>query len=41
MGFSVELARWHNTESLESDTVIPECKDGRYEALGEEDIIKE
>ena len=40
VGFSVELARWHNTECLESDTVILECKDGRYEALGEENITK-
>ena len=40
VGFSVELGRWHNTECLESGTVILECKDGRYEALGEEDIIK-
>ena len=40
VGFSVELARWHNTECLESGTVILECKDGKYEALGEEDILK-
>lgn len=40
VGFSVELARWHNTECLESGTVILECKDGKYEALGEEDIMK-
>lgn len=29
VGFSVELGRWHNTECLESGTVIQECKDGR------------
>lgn len=40
VGFSVELARWHNTECLESGTVILECKDGKSEALGEEDILK-
>lgn len=39
VGFSVELGRWHNTECLESGTVILECKDGRYEALGKEDIM--
>ena len=39
VGFSVELARWHNTECLESGTVILECKDGRYEPLAEEDIM--
>ena len=39
MGFSVELGRWHNSESLASGTVILECKDGKYEPLGEEDIL--
>lgn len=39
VGFSVELGRWHNTECLESGTVILECKDGMYEALGEEDML--
>ena len=39
MGFSIELGRWHNTECLESGTVILECKEGRYEALGEEDML--
>lgn len=40
VGFSVELARWHNTECLESGTVILECKDGRYEPLSDEDILE-
>lgn len=40
VGFSVELALWHNTECMESGTVILECKDGRYEPLAEEDILK-
>ena len=35
VGFSVELGRWHNTECLESGTVIQECKDGRYEPLSD------
>ena len=39
VGFSVELARWHNTECLESGTVILECKDGKYEALSNEDNL--
>ena len=39
MGFSVEVGRWHNTECLEPGTVIMECKDGKYEPLGEEDIL--
>ena len=39
-GFSVELGRWHNTECLESDTVILECKDGKYEVLSKEDVLE-
>ena len=39
VGFSVELGRWHNTECLESGTVILECKDGKYEALTDENIM--
>ena len=39
-GFSVELGRWHNTECLESGTVILECKEGKYEALSKEDILE-
>lgn len=39
-GFSVPLGQWHNTECLESGTVFIECKDGAYEPLGEEDVMK-
>lgn len=39
MGMSVEAGQWHRLESLESGTVILECKDGAYEALSEEDIM--
>lgn len=39
IGFSVDLGRWYNSESLESGTVILEFKDGRYEGR-EEDIKK-
>ena len=42
-----ELARWHNTECLESGTVILESKDGRpfdklrnNKALSDEDIME-
>lgn len=31
---------WHTLRSLESGTVILEVKDGRYEPMGEEDILK-
>lgn len=30
---------WHNTECLESGTVIFEAKDGAYEPLEEEDVM--
>ena len=39
MGMSVEAGQWHRLESLESGTVILECKDGAYEPLSEEDIM--
>lgn len=39
MGMSVEAGQWHRLESLESGTVILECKDGTYEPLSEEDIM--
>lgn len=39
--FSVEAGRWHNSESLESGTVILECKDGAFEPLGPDDIFCE
>ena len=31
---------WHNSESLESGTIIFEAKDGAYEPLGEGDILR-
>lgn len=37
-GFNVELGRWHNSESLESGTIILESKDGKYEPLAPEDV---
>ena len=38
-GISVPKGQWHNCESLESGTVILECKDGAWEPLAEEDIF--
>ena len=40
VGMSVEVGQWHRLESLESGTVILECKDGAYAPLSEEDILK-
>lgn len=34
-GISVPKGQWHNSEILESGTVILECKDGAWEPLGE------
>lgn len=39
-GISVPKGQWHNCESLESGTVILECKDGAWEPLAEEDVLK-
>lgn len=39
MGMSVEVGQWHKLESLETGTVILECKDGAYSPLEEIDIM--
>lgn len=36
----VPVNAWHNSESLETGTIIFEAKDGAYEPLGDEDILK-
>ena len=36
----IEAGQWHSLEVLESGTIIFEAKDGKYEPLGEEDILK-
>lgn len=40
VALQIPLGQWHTVEVLESGTVILECKDGAYEPLGEEDILK-
>ena len=40
-GISVPQGLWHNSESLESGTVILECKDGAWKPLSEEEILKQ
>ncbi len=37
---NIAAGQWHNLKSLESGTVLLECKDGAYEPLGDEDILK-
>lgn len=39
MGMVVETGRWHRLESLESGTVILECKEGAYVPLAPDDIL--
>lgn len=39
VAMSVEVEQWHKVESLESGTVILDCKDGKYSPLTEEDIM--
>lgn len=36
---SVPIGQWHNLKSLESGTVLFECKDGAYEPQRAEDIL--
>lgn len=35
----VPLGAWHNSESLESGTIIFEAKDGAYEPLRDDDML--
>lgn len=36
----VEAGQWHSLEVLEEGTVVFEAKDGKYEPLAEEDVLK-
>ena len=40
VALNIPIGQWHTVRALESGTVILECKDGAYEPLGEEDILK-
>ena len=37
---NIPIGQWHTVRALESGTVILECKDGPYEPLGDEDVLK-
>ena len=39
MLINIPAGQWHSLKSLESGTVLLECKDGPWEPLGEEDIL--
>ena len=36
---NVPIGQWHSLKSLESGTVLFECKDGKYEPQSPEDIL--
>ena len=40
VALNIPIGQWHTVRALESGTVILECKDGAYEPLGEEDLLK-
>ena len=37
---NIPIGQWHSLRSLQSGSIILECKDGTYAPLGEEDILK-
>lgn len=37
---NVEKDRWHSLERMQSGTVLLECKDGKYQPLGEDEVMK-
>ncbi len=37
---NIPVGQWHTVRALESGTVLLECKDGQYEPLREEDILR-
>lgn len=39
VALNVPAGQWHTVKALESGSVILECKEGAYEALGDEDIL--
>ena len=36
---NIPAGQWHTVRALESGSVLLECKDGKYESLGPEDIL--
>ena len=39
VALNIPIGQWHTVRVLESGTVILECKDGKYEPLGEGDVM--
>lgn len=40
VAMNIPAGQWHTVKALESGSVILECKEGAYEPLSEEDILK-
>ena len=40
VAINIPAGQWHTVRALGSGTVLLECKDGLYEPLGEEDILR-
>ena len=40
VALNIPISQWHTVKALESGSVILETKDGPYEPLGEEDILR-
>lgn len=40
VAINIPIGQWHTIRTLESGTVLLECKDGPYEPLGDEDILR-
>lgn len=40
VALNIPVGQWHTVRALESGTVILECKDGKYEPLGNKDILR-
>ena len=40
MAVNVPAGQWHSIRPLESGSVVLSCKDGKWEPLGEEDILR-
>ena len=39
VALNIPIGQWHTVKAPESGTVILECKDGKYEPLGEGDVM--
>lgn len=40
MAVNIPAGQWHSIRALESGSVVLACKDGKWEPLGEEDILR-